>query len=277
MSYGETEMRGRRSEYVFPSSEPSLYSDALFFKLGQWTHPCQMAADSDSILSDPQAVPFSEEIDAILSPHTTIISDLIHQNDTLWENSSTASLPIARYIQKNRKAATEAQRQGMVFLAGDLSLNEQAQISNWIYNKVEDAKTTVHLWVGGAALAHAFTVVIAHQKCADISKLAEYRSAKSPKERKQFMLDTAWKYQQSTLQHDQSSALAVDVDKECLDYFESRLFERSLESGIARFYQWGLDAGYHQGKWDPWAGLPNDWYVGDLEVDEEEWNTVSTK
>ncbi|KAG0708468.1 hypothetical protein DFH29DRAFT_795223, partial [Suillus ampliporus] len=24
-------------------------------------------------------------------------------------------------------------------------------------------------------------------------------------------------------------------------------------------YQWGLDAGNHQGSWDPYAGLPSHW------------------
>lgn len=227
------------------------------------------------VLSDPRAVPFSAEVDTILTSHTAVIANLIHSKDA-EKNPNLAWLPVIRYIQAQKKSATEALRRGMVFYAGDLSLNEQAQISNWIYNKVEGAKTAVHLWVGGAALAHAFTLVIAHRKHAEICKLPEYALAKSSEAQEQFILDTAWRYQESTPQHDQDSPVTVDVDKECLAYFERRLFERSSESGIAGFYQWGLDAGCHQERWDPWAGLPTDWYVGDLEVDEEEWNTVST-
>ncbi|KAG0699217.1 hypothetical protein DFH29DRAFT_809348, partial [Suillus ampliporus] len=49
-----------------------------------------------------------------------------------------------------------------------------------------------------------------------------------------------------------------DVDLECLSVFEECLFEKSARSGSAGNYQWGLDAGNHQGgQWDPYAGLPS--------------------
>ncbi|KAJ7887841.1 hypothetical protein B0H14DRAFT_2303627, partial [Mycena olivaceomarginata] len=50
-----------------------------------------------------------------------------------------------------------------------------------------------------------------------------------------------------------------DVDRECLGYFEERLFEHSQETGQAGNHQWGLDAGLHQGGWNPYRDIPSHW------------------
>ncbi|KAJ7868082.1 hypothetical protein B0H14DRAFT_3586729, partial [Mycena olivaceomarginata] len=50
-----------------------------------------------------------------------------------------------------------------------------------------------------------------------------------------------------------------DVDRECLGYFEERLFEHSHETGQAGNRQWGLDAGPHQGGWNPYGDIPSHW------------------
>ncbi|KAG2738666.1 hypothetical protein P692DRAFT_20956861 [Suillus brevipes Sb2] len=49
--------------------------------------------------------------------------------------------------------------------------------------------------------------------------------------------------------------------------FNSRLFEKSAQSGSAGNYQWGLDAGNHQDGWDPYAGLPSYWNHNDHNED----------
>ncbi|KAF8185366.1 hypothetical protein K438DRAFT_1436931, partial [Mycena galopus ATCC 62051] len=50
-----------------------------------------------------------------------------------------------------------------------------------------------------------------------------------------------------------------DVDRECLGYFEERLFENSKRAGQAGNHQWGLDAGAHQDRWNPYADIPYEW------------------
>ena len=47
-------------------------------------------------------------------------------------------------------------------------------------------------------------------------------------------------------------------------------------TGIAGYYQWGLDAGDHQECWYPYAGLPEHWNHKDHENDEGELE-VSTQ
>ncbi|KAF8176214.1 hypothetical protein K438DRAFT_1478619, partial [Mycena galopus ATCC 62051] len=54
-----------------------------------------------------------------------------------------------------------------------------------------------------------------------------------------------------------------DIDHECLNIFEERLFEQSRVAGRAGNQQWGLDIGTHQDNWNPYAGLPADWNHGD--------------
>ncbi|KAJ7507612.1 hypothetical protein B0H11DRAFT_1635769, partial [Mycena galericulata] len=50
-----------------------------------------------------------------------------------------------------------------------------------------------------------------------------------------------------------------DVDRECLSLLEERMFESSDTAGDAGDHQWGLDAGAHQGRWNPYVGLPAGW------------------
>ncbi len=158
----------------------------------------------------------------------------------------------------------------MVPYTGDLSIVEQAQISNWFANKVSGANSARHLWISRAPLAHAITLVIAHRHRTAISQHADFPTNGSPEEQQRFRLEQAWLYQGNGSSRNLVSALTVDIDKECLQDFEERLFERSKEAGVAGFYQWGLDRGDHQQKWDPYSGLPAHWNHGDLDVDEKD-------
>ncbi|KAI9063332.1 hypothetical protein FKP32DRAFT_1543201, partial [Trametes sanguinea] len=56
-----------------------------------------------------------------------------------------------------------------------------------------------------------------------------------------------------------------DVDRECLRFFEQRLFERSKAAGVAGYFQWGLDAGDLQDDWVPYDGYYG-WAVGDFDA-----------
>ncbi|KAJ7870391.1 hypothetical protein B0H13DRAFT_1550931, partial [Mycena leptocephala] len=50
-----------------------------------------------------------------------------------------------------------------------------------------------------------------------------------------------------------------DIDHECLNIFEERLFEKSFQAGRAGNHQWGLDVGPHQDHWNPYANIPEHW------------------
>ena len=71
-------------------------------------------------------------------------------------------------------------------------------------------------------------------------------------------------------QSEDSNFRPIDVDAECMRAFEKRLFEYSPEAGEAGFYQWGLDAGDHQDRWDPYHRLPSSWFTGDYPTNDDE-------
>jgi hypothetical protein len=62
----------------------------------------------------------------------------------------------------------------------------------------------------------------------------------------QEVLKVAWK-EQTTISTEQIWKDHVDVDKESLERLEEEMFQRSVLAGIAGNYQWGLNAGDHQG------------------------------
>ncbi len=84
-----------------------------------------------------------------------------------------------------------------------------------------------------------------------------------------FILGKAWWRQRHIMRDSDEQTYCVDVDRECLQDFKRRLFERSKDAGPAGFFQWGLDAGNHQHKWDPYQGLPEFWNLGDMDPDED--------
>ncbi|KAH9475210.1 hypothetical protein JR316_0012321 [Psilocybe cubensis] len=64
----------------------------------------------------------------------------------------------------------------------------------------------------------------------------------------------------------------LDVDLEALASLEEEMFEVSSRAGLAGNYQWGLDAGEPQG-WFPYAGVPDYYNHGDIEIDSDEGMT----
>ena len=94
------------------------------------------------------------------------------------------------------------------------------------------------------------------------------KKKKNDKRSKEDFISDAWSLQKmnSSWAMDLENQVAiVDVDAECLEALEERMFERSKVAGLAGYYQWGLDAGYHQGHWDPWAGTPSEWNREDFD------------
>ncbi|KAJ7579870.1 hypothetical protein C8J56DRAFT_795722 [Mycena floridula] len=71
----------------------------------------------------------------------------------------------------------------------------------------------------------------------------------------------------------QTRCLSNDsVDREALSNLEAAMFEDSNEAGRAGNSQWGLDAGYYQGCWNPYYDLLPEWSYDDhnhVEVDQD--------
>ncbi|KAJ7659387.1 hypothetical protein B0H17DRAFT_954826 [Mycena rosella] len=68
------------------------------------------------------------------------------------------------------------------------------------------------------------------------------------------IFNISWKHQTT-----RPPLCVVNVDRECLVFFEEMLFENSFDTGRARNQQWGLDAEPHQDDWTPYADIPTHW------------------
>jgi hypothetical protein len=99
-------------------------------------------------------------------------------------------------------------------------------------------------WLGFLPIAHAHTVFIA------------YRMNKDPTFKTQDELDILRKAWEAQLTSVPTILKEADVDRECLASLEEEMFENTDRTGPSGNWQWGLDAGYHQGDWDPSFGVP---------------------
>ncbi|KAF8193466.1 hypothetical protein BJ912DRAFT_924635 [Pholiota molesta] len=234
--YGKTELEGETSGQV-----------AL--KLGRWLHANQRPTSED-ILSNPSSTPYTKEVNNIMTPASTVLKRLLLDP----ENTGKHWIPAKKWLQEQKAPLHDM----MIPYACTLSLIERAMIANWFEEKIcnGDQKMRRH-WLGLLPIAHAHDTLKGEQ----INTRAEY-------------LDEAWLLllnQRKDVQIAQKdSLLDVDIDKECLEQLEKLMFERSARAGAAGHYQWGLDAGSHQDGWDPYAGLPPEWYHNDREEQEGE-------
>lgn len=235
-------------------------------QFGQWTHACQLP-DNEDILVDPDSCPFTPEMDAALSPHRDVLASLVADPEMIPD------VPVTRAINDGsleESLPEEFRGKGMIPYTGGLDVTQLAQIVNWIVCHIHGARESFYHWMQRAAFAHAITIVIASQKHLKFSReyLKQKGSDTDQVSKEDFILNTAWKYQCKAELPD--SEFVVDVDKECLAALEESLFTRSKAAGLAGCYQWGLDAGDHQNRWNPYADLPFHWAHDDIpEFDDE--------
>ncbi|KAF5379487.1 hypothetical protein D9615_006638 [Tricholomella constricta] len=218
-------------------------------RLGKWTHACEVETPED-ILANPDSIPYTKEVDDALTPAKAVLADLLKKPDGV----PSAGVPAKEWIKAQKKSLARA----LVPYVGSLSIIERAQVANWFEVHVSTDKKIRHKWLGLLPIAHAYTVFISSRLKAE------------PKHRHladNIILEKAWKIQFTGLP---SLWTDVDVDKECLERLEEKMFERSMRAGIAGHYQWGLDAGDHQNDWDPYRGTPGHWNLGDRDGSEGE-------
>ncbi|KAJ7109223.1 hypothetical protein C8R44DRAFT_986254 [Mycena epipterygia] len=209
-------------------------------RLGKYTHAHEIAVEED-VIDNFRNVPFTPELDNILSPHTDTLLSIL--NRPLEDN---LNIPSIKYIILAKEIT--------VRFAGDLTLQEQAQIMNWFYHRVPDAKNTVPKWAGCPPYAHAITLVIAKRNEEAFRQLEGFPLGGTESQQQEALWNLAWRRQRRA-----AGVHTVDVDHECLGLLEQWMFESSNRAGVAGEEQWGLDAGKHQGGWVPYTGLPNAW------------------
>ncbi|KAJ6461966.1 hypothetical protein DFH09DRAFT_1114122 [Mycena vulgaris] len=191
--------------------------------------------------------PYTEEISAALQPHLAVLEKLNTEDE-----SNHPAVPAVKYSRSQKKGkagkpGAEVLRNGGIPYTGELQSIDCARVSNWFYHSVPGAKESVVNWMGRVPLAHAYTILI--------SVTPEYTAM----DRQEAIFDIAWKRQRKP------SVRFIDVDHECLGYFEERLFENSLQAGRAGNQQWGLAKGPHQDNWGPYMNLPTHWNHDDRE------------
>ncbi|KAJ6489664.1 hypothetical protein C8R47DRAFT_476034, partial [Mycena vitilis] len=246
----------------FPVFQPLLNS---WSQLGRWTHACDIPSAED-LLADPASIPYNDEIASALAPHQDTLRRLF-----LSHLGSTVS---ADFTEDNVPALVKMSDGGSMgrggSYAGDLAIVDRVRVMNWLERHVANSDRSLRMiWIGEIPLAHAFTLLFAHRRYKSIIANDSCPPADSELEHQRFILDAAWAYQ----------CLAapgmwdgLDIEKECLDFLEERMFENSERAGMAGTGQWGLDAGVHQGHWYPYRGLPWDWSKEDApEATEEDY------
>ncbi|KAF5384204.1 hypothetical protein D9615_003104 [Tricholomella constricta] len=219
------------------------------FQLGKWMHACEVETPED-ILANPDSIPYTKEVDDALTPAKAVLADLLRTPDRV----PSAAVPAKEWIKTQKKRLSKA----LVPYVGSLSIVERAQVANWFEVHVSTDKKIRRNWLGLLPVAHAYTVFISSRLKAE------------PKHRHladNVILNKAWEIQLTGLP---SLWTDIDVDKECLERLEEKMFERSMRAGIAGHYQWGLDAGDHQNDWDPYRGTPDHWNLGDRDGSEGE-------
>lgn len=233
-------------------------------QLGRWTHASTLP-DNEDILADPNSCPFTPEVHAILSPHQEILTALI-------ESDEPPDVPVTRAIHDgslDKLLLAPLRGRGFVPFTGGLDTMLLAQISNWISCNIPGASEHFVEWMQRAPFAHAITLFLAAQKHGKFSReFAKAKSTSNKQTKQDYILDAAWRYQCITTNPNEGDV--VDVDRECISILEEYLFTRSKAAGLAGCYQWGLDAGDHQNRWNPYVDLPFHWAHDDVpEYDEE--------
>jgi hypothetical protein len=215
------------------------------------------------MLADPLSVNFSPEIDMALAPSLTILTQLLHNPDSV----DSRDAPVLDYLRQphGNGPMSHLHTAGLVPFRGDVTHLDQVRALNWFELHVPDARAKRLFWITQAPFAHAITVLLRTRHCNAFRSDPGFPDTGSPTDQEHFLLKKAWEYQQVAVRSDFAD---VDVDRESIRLLEERMFEVSKEAGQAGYYQWGLDEGDHQEKWFPYDDVPSDWNHRDGEFDD---------
>ncbi|KAJ7504614.1 hypothetical protein B0H11DRAFT_1709555 [Mycena galericulata] len=272
----------RGNRFIEPQAPPSKVSDSDLrdelwanpgarrqIRLGEWEHACETPTDEDLILEFRQA-PYTNEIDKALRPYLGDLEKLLANSDG---DSPSVPASVFSRAQKNAKGKCfETLRQGGVPYTGELSSSDCARVANWFYNCVPGSQNSVVNWLMRVPGAHACTILIAYRNLEEIMAEIQINPRYDNMDQQTAIFKIAWQRQTS-----RSRFQFVDVDHECLNIFEERLFEDSCAAGCAGNRQWGLDVGPHQNGWNPYANIPAHWNHEDRNDESESELQVSCR
>ncbi|KAJ7166933.1 hypothetical protein C8R46DRAFT_899417, partial [Mycena filopes] len=237
-------------------------------RLGRWTHACEAKLDDDELF-EFRDEPYTDEIEKALQPHLTTLEDLLSNPDAEHPQIPAAVWSNAMRTAKSQKGGELFKHGGVPYSGASVKLQDCARIANWFYHHVDGAQKSLLTWVGCVPLAHAYTIVIAYRNREHILDQVQDSQRYSAMDRQTAIFEIAWDLQKTP------TARLPDIDHECLNAFEERLFEHSFAAGRAGNHQWGLDAGAHQENWFPYAGIPAYWDHDDREDESESELVVS--
>ena len=210
----------------------------------------------EDILSDPSSVPYTPEIHDALAPSIKVLRDVLLNP----EDQDAKSVPAKKWLESQGKDV----RKGIVPFAGNLSVIERAKLGNWfeVHIAARDPSLRRH-WLGLLPFVHMCTLWL-------VSLIRKHKGElqKFNIENDEEVLEVAWK-EQMTYSPEKIWKDRIDIDKESLQRLEEEMFERSVLAGIAGNFQWGLDAGDHQGGWNPYGGTEH-LHLDDRESGEDE-------
>ncbi|KIJ98355.1 hypothetical protein K443DRAFT_104066, partial [Laccaria amethystina LaAM-08-1] len=210
--------------------------------LGKWTHTHEIPTAED-ILSDPSTISYTGDVNKALSPHTGVLHRLLTAPNSSNPEISSNLIPAKKWLEDKGKAFENT----LIPYVGTLSITERAQIANWFETHISRDKRIQVAWFGFLPIAHAHTLFIAHR----MTKNPTFKTYSEVE-----ILHKAWDVQLTSVPMILNE---IDVDRECLESLEEEMFESSDRTGVSGNFQWGLDAGHHQGGWDPSFGVQESW------------------
>jgi hypothetical protein len=232
--------------------------------------------EDDDLLLRPTTVQYTMEIDNALYPHTLTLTNLLYfkPSKPLKQKAQIARsypvVPAREFVDGTSKllvARTQVEKDGVVPYTGDVGFEDQARVANWIHKQIPGAGSNFCSWMGKVLFAHAITLLIAFRRRSVVESFPAFPCDGSARERETFLVDEAWKHQISASR----PKTQEDPNLACIVHLEEAMFEQSAAAGIAGLCQWGLDAGDHQERWDPYANLPmrlkkNNWEEPEDEI-----------
>ena len=76
-------------------------------QLRKWTHPHEIRTAED-ILSDPSSIPYTNEVNLALKPHTGVLQRLLTAPNSSHYETSSKVIPVKKWLQDNNKDLSTA-------------------------------------------------------------------------------------------------------------------------------------------------------------------------